>query len=173
MNCSDTRCEIRGPELRLDEIQHQIERRRAARAGEAIAIDGEQLIADEHPGKLLAQGRQIFPVDGRPKIIQEARARERVAAGAQGAQRDPPVGQAPQRGEQRGRDGITNIDAAAHEQNIDRSQFIQSAGRGQREPAARIDRAAIQADDGPFVHVLADQAVGHAQGFERVGHGDQ
>jgi hypothetical protein len=160
-------------QLHLDEVQHEIERRRAAGAGEAVAVDGEQLIADPHPRELLAQRRKILPMYGGAEIVEQARPRQRIAAGTEGAQRHPSVGQPAQRREQRRRYRFANVDAAADEEDVDRAQFIQSIRRGQSESATGIRGPPVHANEGPFVDFIADQSIGHSQRLERVGHGDQ
>src|SRR4029077_13190158 len=60
-------------ELRLHQVQHQIQRRDAARAGEAVAVDGEQLITQMDAWEFLAQRREILPVDGGAVLIQQSR----------------------------------------------------------------------------------------------------
>ena len=59
-------------ELALDQVQHQVERRHAAGAGEAVAVDAEELVAQLDARKLLAQRREILPVDGRAVAIEQA-----------------------------------------------------------------------------------------------------
>ena len=70
--------------LLLDQIDHEIERRRAARAGVAIAIDGEYLGANLDQRKFFAQRVHVFPMNGRLVAIEQTRPREHVATGAQG-----------------------------------------------------------------------------------------
>ena len=50
-------------QLSLYEVQHEVQGRGAARAGKAIAVDGEQLVADAHPGEFFAQRGKIFPMN--------------------------------------------------------------------------------------------------------------
>ena len=130
---------MRGPSFDSNEVQHEVERRRAARAGVAILVDREQLIAETHARELFAQRREILPMDRRLEIIEESGACERVAAGAQRAERHSPVGEPAQQRQKRRGHGITHIDAAAHEQNIDDAELIER--RGRRELQARCSRA--------------------------------
>ena len=61
------------------------------------------------------------------KMVQQAGARQRIAAGAQPPERHAPLGEPPQRREQRRRHGLAHVDAAADEQDVDRAQFIERA----------------------------------------------
>src|ERR1700692_601616 len=70
-------------ELQLNQIEHEIERCSSAGTGVPVPVDGEQLVADAHAGKLLAQGGQVLPVNRGSKIVEQAGARQRVASGAQ------------------------------------------------------------------------------------------
>src|SRR5215472_7316952 len=57
-------------ELRLHQVEHQVERCHTTGAGEAIPVDAEELIAQLYAGELLAQRRQILPMNGRAVFIQ-------------------------------------------------------------------------------------------------------
>ena len=94
MNCSEISCETRAPSFCLDQVQHQVQRRDAAGAGEAVAVDAEELVAQLDARKFLAQRREVLPVDGGAVVIQQPRLGERIAAGAQRAQGHAPLGQA-------------------------------------------------------------------------------
>ncbi len=160
-------------ELGLDEVQHQIERRRPTRAGEAVAVDGEELVADEHAGKFLAQRRNVLPVNGRAIIVEEPRARERIAAGAQRAQCDAPLGETAQRHEQRRRDRLADVHPAADEQDVERFELIEHRGGRELESGTRFARRTVEAHHRPLVNILAHQAIRHAQGLDGIGDGDQ
>jgi hypothetical protein len=67
-------------------MQHHVERRDAAGAGETIAVDGEELIADQHARKLFAQRREIFPVNGGVIAVEQPGLGQRVSAGAERAE---------------------------------------------------------------------------------------
>ena len=57
-------------ELRLHQVEHQVERCHATGAGEAIPVDAEELIAQLYAGELLAQRREILPMNGCAVFIQ-------------------------------------------------------------------------------------------------------
>ena len=77
-----------GPEIVLDHVEHQVERRDAAGARVAVAVDREELRGELDPRKLLAQRGHVLPVDRGAVLVEEPRLGERVAAGAKRAQRD-------------------------------------------------------------------------------------
>ena len=64
-------------------------------------------------------------MDGRPVVVEQARARERIAAGAERAEADAPLGEAAQGREQRIGDGLADIDAAADEQDLDLADLVE------------------------------------------------
>ena len=69
MNWSILRRERRAVRLR-DQVQHHVERGGAAGAGDACAVDLEQVIGDVELGKLLAQPVDILPVDGAAPVFE-------------------------------------------------------------------------------------------------------
>src|SRR5487761_948137 len=52
------------PEPGLDDRQHQVERRHAAGAGDAVAVDAVEILDEVDGRKLLADRPQILPMDG-------------------------------------------------------------------------------------------------------------
>src|SRR5882757_3037352 len=169
------RHQLRDPrsQLQLNQIEHEIERCGAAGAGVPVPVDGEQLVANAHSRKLLAQGGEILPMNRGAKIVEQAGPRKGIAPGAQAAQRYPAVRKAPEAGKKRRGDCVPDVDAAAHEKDVDRPQFIQDTGGRQTEAAAGIGGPPVEADDGPLVDVSADQAIRHSQRFDGVRDGDQ
>ena len=65
-----------------DQMQHQVERRRAAGAGQPVAIDLEQISGDLDRGKLLDEAGQVLPMDRALVAVQQSRPREQVGGGA-------------------------------------------------------------------------------------------
>ncbi len=53
--------ELRDPraQFRLHQVQHQVQGRDAAGAGEAVAVDGEELVAEQNAGEFLSQCRRF------------------------------------------------------------------------------------------------------------------
>ncbi len=117
--------------------------------------------------------RQVLPVDRGAVIVEQARARERIAAGAQRAERDAAVRQAAERGEQGRGDRLAHVDAAADEQDVHLAELVEGDGRRDVEAAAREYRPAVEAHDRPFVNGLAHDPVRHAQRLDRVRNRDQ
>ena len=81
-----------GTQLVLDEVQHELERRDAARTGKAVAIDREQLIRDQDAREFFTQRREVLPVNRRLVAVEEPGLRERIAAGAERAEREFAIG---------------------------------------------------------------------------------
>jgi len=106
-------------------------------------------------------------------IVEQSRARECVAAGAQRAERDASVRETAQRHEQRRRNRLANIDAAAYEKDIERLELIERCGGRELEARARLARRTVEADHRPLVDLLADQTIRHAQRLDGIGDGDE
>ena len=69
-------------EMVVDHVEHQVERRDASRAREAVAVDREELVGPSDLRKLLAQRRHVFPMDRRLVFVEKAGLRQRVATRA-------------------------------------------------------------------------------------------
>ena len=168
MNCSEMSCEIARAELGFHQVQHQVERCDPAGAGEAVAVDGEQLIIQLDARELLVQRREILPVDRGAVLVEKSGLGERVSAGAQRPERHAPLSEAPERGEDLRRHGVPHVYPAAHEQNVHRSHLLERHRRGELEPVARARGLAVEAHDVPVVHGLTCDAVRHAQRLDGV-----
>ena len=151
------------PRWSRDHVEHQVERRHAAGAREAIAIDREELVVPEDPWKLLAQRRHVLPVDRRAILVEQSRLGQRVSAGAKRAERDVTLGEPAQRGQERRRDRLLDVDAAADEDDVDGADVVERDRRRKRQAVARGDGLAVEARDRPLVDLPLADAVGHAQ----------
>ncbi len=157
------------PQLRLHQVQHQVQRRDSAGAGEAVAIDRKELVAQQDSRELLTQCRQILPVNRRPILVEQAGLGECVSTGAERSERHAAVCKSTQRCQDLWRYPGLYVDAAADENDIDRA-YLRQGNRGcELEAIARRCRLAIHAHDRPVVHRLARDQVGHAQGLDRTG----
>ncbi len=76
----DLRGDVR-PVVADDQRQHHVGRRRAAGAGEAVAVDLEQVGPDLEPVMLGGEARLVLPVDRRPVAVEEAGLGQHVGAG--------------------------------------------------------------------------------------------
>ena len=83
MHCSETLAASSSPCCQRDPVQHQVERRGAARAGEAVAVDLEQVGGHLDLGELLDEAGQVLPVDGAAMAVEQAGARQHMRAGAE------------------------------------------------------------------------------------------
>src|SRR3954466_21075 len=68
------------PVLRGNQIQHQVERSRAARAGEPVAVDLEQFGGDLDLWELLAKRGEALPMNGAAIAIEQPGSRECMAS---------------------------------------------------------------------------------------------
>src|ERR1700733_2528123 len=155
-------------ESRLDRVQPQTERCNTARAGEAVTVDGEELVAQTDARELLAQRREVLPVDGRAVLVQQPRLRQGVAAGAQRAEGDAPLGEAAQRRHDARGNRLLHVDAPADEQDVHRAELLERDRRGELQPVAGRGGLAVEAHNGPLVGGAAGHGVRHAQWLDRV-----
>eukprot|EP01136_Pigoraptor_vietnamica_P006590 Opistho-1_new@39680 len=158
---------------RLDQRQHQVERRDAAGAGEPVAVDDEQVLGERNLGELLADRREVLPVDGGAVAVEEARFGEREGAGTEAAERDAAAGEAAQRVRQPPVDGVADGDAAADEQHVERSGLGELHGGGERQPVAGDRGGTVERRDVPVVVLARRHVVRHPAGFERIDEGDR
>src|SRR5579862_1587176 len=106
-------------------MQHQVEWGHAAGAAVAVPIDSKELIAQVDARKLLAQGREILPVDRRAVVVEQPGLCERISPGAERTERNAPLREALQRREQLRRDCLLHIDATTDEQDVDGSGALE------------------------------------------------
>ena len=71
MSSSVTSAAITAPFLAGDQRQHHVDRGRAAGAGEAVAVDLEQLLRRLDIRELLAEAVEVLPVDGAAMAVEQ------------------------------------------------------------------------------------------------------
>src|SRR3990170_2871856 len=74
--------------IALDDGDHHIERRDAARAGDPVAVDLEQRRHQGDVGKGLAEGRQMLTMEGRPSLIEQTCLGEDIGSAGNAADGD-------------------------------------------------------------------------------------
>ena len=68
-----------------DPVEHQVQRGRAAGAGEAVAVDLVEVRGDRNLRERLDEARQVLPVDRAAMAVEQAGAGQHVCTRAQGA----------------------------------------------------------------------------------------
>ena len=147
-----------------DEVQHEVEGRGPARAGDPLAIDLEQVGGDLERRELLGEGLDVLPVDGAPVSVEQAGPCEQVRPGAEPADDPAPACDAPEpcrRVPIRLRMGI---EPGADEERLAFARVGHRRVGRHPEPVARDDRAAVPGDDPPVIEASAAQAVGAVEG---------
>ncbi|MDT4841907.1 hypothetical protein FQZ97_757840 [compost metagenome] len=149
-----------------DQGEHQVEAGGAAGAGDAPAVDLEQLLGGVEPRVALLEGFDGFPVQGQALPGKEFGLGQHEAAGVDAAQQQAlalravqPVGQARTEAGER-------LEAGHHEQAIPLGRRIQPAVHVQRHAVAAGHRSAVQAEQAPAIE-LAAKAIGHPQWLHR------
>ena len=149
-----------------DQVEHQVDGGRTAGAGDAAAIDLEQLLGHGELWIRFLEGVDGFPVQGQAVAVEQAGFGEDAGAGVDGAEGHAVVVEAAQPVFQRGGGELQRFEARDHQQG---RAFFQRFQRGvgvDRHAIARQHRAAIGAQHVPAVQ-LATKAVGHPQRFQR------
>ncbi|MNI13410.1 hypothetical protein D3C73_666380 [compost metagenome] len=72
--------------IAADQVQHHVQRRGAAGAGETVTVEGEQAGAHGHPRESFLHGCQAFPVHAAIEAVEQAGAGQGPAAGAHRAE---------------------------------------------------------------------------------------
>ena len=158
-------------------MQHQVEGRRAAGAGQPVAVDLEQVGGDIDLGKLLDEARQVLPMDGALVAVQQSRPREQVGAGAHRADGGAGAIGAAQPGEQLAVVNPLRAETAAQDDDrtgpprADGDVGERLVGRDQTAVAGAHRSAALR-HDLPAVQLPIRHAIGDAQRLERRGERD-
>ncbi len=153
-----------------DQRQHHVERRGAAGAGEAVAIDLEQAAGDVELGESLAEARQVLPMDGAAIAVEHPGLGQEMGAGAQ----RPDIGAAARRPaqpiDQPTIHMVLDVDAAADQHRRMLGDRLEIAIGHDLQAVRRLDRLAVGRMHGPDIELLLGLAVGKAQRLDRRGH---
>ena len=155
-----------------DDLEHHVACRGAARAGVAVPVDLEDVAGKLERREFLGDGRQAFPVDRAPTVVEQASLREDVRPGAQRAQGHAARILAPQPGEDRTGRRECGVDAAADEQNRVRVDFIQAGICGYLDPVRAAHRGAVSGVQAPCVALPVGQAVRDPERLQSGSEGD-
>ena len=156
--------------LARDQVQHHVERRDAAGAGHAVAVDGKQRLADLDAGMRLAEHRRRFPVQRHRMAVEQPRFGQRELARIDGAdQRAVPVEPA-QPGEQALGQVLGRM-VAGEDEDVGQEGHVGDAHVGRDQHAvAGLHRRAVDGDEVRREQPLAGILVGDAQ---RLGRQDE
>ena len=156
-----------------EQMHHQVERRDAAAARIAVAIDFIEAVRDRQARKLLDERVLVFPVDRASIAVQEPRAREKVAARVEAAERHAVTRLQAQPVEHR-------ADALARNRiRTDDEDRIECAAVGHRgigddaDAVARTRDFVVDADQLVLVDLASDDHVRDAQRIDGRGERDQ
>ena len=155
--------------LGLDQVEHHVKRRGAARAGEAVAVDDEDLARHRNVGERLREGGRIFPMQRAAATVEQTGAGKDIGPRAQRPDVAAGTGKAAEPGENRPVGIALDIDPRAHDRHAERLGRADRAMRHHRDAVAGGHRLAIGREQPPAVQLLAAQAVGGAQRLDRGG----
>jgi hypothetical protein len=166
-------------EIVADELQHHVERRRAAGAGEDVLVDLEQV--GKHVGlrERFREARQVLPVDGAALVGQEPRRRQHMRSGTEPTDRNTAIVLLAQPRECRSVLVRFDIEAAAdnhHGRPVRPGHLaaliLQRGVDGAFDEVGCAHRLAVDAGETPFVSLVAQHAVRRPQRIERGGKRD-
>ncbi|MNT51033.1 hypothetical protein D3C72_1879810 [compost metagenome] len=121
------------------QVQHHVQRRGAARARDAVAVDHEQVLRQAAFGEFTLQHCQVFPVRRATVAVEQPGTQQRAGARAQTAQRHIARGQVLQPLQRGAVEVGVCARAAANEHGVGRIGIVRHAGvYGQ--PVAGRDR---------------------------------
>ena len=152
-----------------NQVEHQVECRDAARAGEAIAVDLEQLVGHLEIGKLLGEGGEVLPMHGAATAGEQSGAGQQVAAQRHAADDHALAVQPPEPAEHRGVGEAVPAGAGAHHQHRRAARFGDAAGRHDGDAVAGRHRRPVRRQDLPAVEGSTAHPVGAAQRLDRRG----
>ncbi|MCY1422846.1 hypothetical protein D9M71_385430 [compost metagenome] len=159
--------------IAADQVQHHVQRRGAARAGEAVAVEGEQASAHVDPWVGLLHGRQAFPVHAAIKAIEQAGTGQCPAAGAHCTKATRLARLGLQPGDMFTGNGALDADATADDHGVDGWGAVHRRIRGDLQAVAGPHLAAIDGQRVPAIQLAAGQLVGHAQRLDGRCQGNQ
>ncbi len=146
-----------------DEMQHHVERGRAARAGEHAAIHHVQLAADLERGMPRAEQVRIFPVHRAAAAGEQSGVRQNERAAADGADHRAAAGEAPQvpvhpvaAAE------LRRLEPRAHDQHVGLAQLGQGLMRRNADAVAGSDLAAVDRYQPPVEQMAFAHPIGRA-----------
>ena len=163
-----------------DQRHHHVHRRGATAAGDTVTVQLIELMGDVDLREVAAEGFGALPVNRRTIAIEQPGASQLTSAGGDAAQHHATLGQTLEPGQQRGIRGhllqacLARRLSAAHEQGIQMAR-ITGDQTVRRETQARRGRHATpvkRESDGP-IECLPRELVGHLQGLQRTGLGQQ
>ncbi|MNQ76033.1 hypothetical protein D3C85_908500 [compost metagenome] len=146
-------------------MQHHVQWRGAAGAGEAVTVEGEQASAHGHTREGFLHRGQAFPVHTAIEAVQQPRAGQRPTAGADRPEAARLAGLALQPRHVFTGHGTLNADATAHNDGVQGRGFVHGGVGGDLQPVTGPDLAAINGEGRPAIQLASGQLVGHAQGF--------
>ncbi|MNN41662.1 hypothetical protein D3C81_1557940 [compost metagenome] len=150
-----------------NQVEHQINRGGAARAGDTPPIDFEQLLGSLQAWVVFLERFQRFPVHGSAVAVEQAGLGQHHRAGIDATEYHPVMIQTAQRLLQWRPITGQRLETGDDQQNTARLARAQRRIGVYRHPIAGLHRAAIQAQHLPAVR-RAFEPVGHAQWFQRT-----
>lgn len=151
-----------GTVIGADDLQHQVDRGRAARAGVALAVDLEHVAGALDLGEFFLKAGAVLPVDGAAEPVELAGFGQDVRADRKAAERRTLAAQRAQGGERLALAGEFEREACANEQDIHGAKVGHGIIDLERQAVRRRHRIAIDGHGGPGIAVVAEQAIGRA-----------
>ena len=162
----------KGRAMRLrNQVQHHVERGRAAGTGHARAIHLEQIVGDFQLGELLAKTVDILPMDGAAPVIKKAGRGHDIGAGADRPDNGTVAVQPPHQVQNIAVGILAHIQPGADKHHPAILQHADIAVRGHLDTIAGNRRCAGRAGNHPGIEIAVALPVGGAKRFDGRGEG--
>ena len=154
-----------------DEVEHQVECGRAARAGEHTLVDHEEIGQQSSARVAPREELGVLPVHRATATVEQARLGQWKAAAAHPAHRAAVRGELPQLPFQAWmREGeLQCVQAHAHQQHVRPFQCGKRALHAHADAVAGGNRVAVCRAEAPGIERLSRHAIGGTQGLQRCG----
>ena len=148
-----------------DEVQHEIEGRGSPRAGDALAVDFEQVGGDFEARKVLGKRLDVLPMDGAPVPVEEARFGEQAGARAKAADHPSPARNPAKPCRRLPAALLVGREPRADEERLALARVRHRRVGGDRNAVARGHRQSVPGDDLPVIETAPAQSI---RGIERI-----
>ena len=153
--------------VQRDDVEHHIQRRRAARTGQPVPVDFEQLGCEFDVRITFDQPGQILPMHRAAVTVEQTGPGQDGTAGAQGAEGAAPCVQPAQPADHLAVIVVMGIDATANEQHRVGINLRQREINGNLNAIRCRDRAAVGGNQVAIIEPPAADMLGQAQRLDR------
>jgi len=152
-----------------DQLQHQVDRGRAAGGGDPVAVYHEDGLRESHLLEVLGETVLVLPVDGRAPPVEQPRPGERVSGRAKPAHHGAAPRLAPQPVHDLARGRGLHVEAAADEDRVLARHLVEAHVELVSDAGRTLHGIAALARDPPDIEIAPGHAIGDTQRLDRAG----